>query len=196
MQENHDQIRAIKVRDGLVVLTMLSAMWFIHSYCTTVEWKDYSSDYSVPTTAISGAEYLPKEADRGIFASDQPVPGDEIVIENYQKHRGIITFTAENGSNTASYVDVPFLYYHGYVAKYGETGQRMDGSFGDGGRTRVMIPAGYHGEITVQYRERTLWRLADLVSVLAAASLLLWKTFSRKDTRLKKVSDKGNTTLS
>lgn len=196
LQKSDDQRMWIRARDGFVVLTILSAMWFIHSYCTTVVWQDDTRDGSIQTTEISGAEYLPKTADQGIFSSDQPVPGDGIAIENYQKQRGIITLTAENDSDTASYVDVPFLYYHGYVAKYGETGQRMDGSFGDGGRTRVMIPAGYHGEITVQYRERTLWRLADLVSVLAAALLLLWKTFSRKDTRLEKVSDKGNTTLS
>jgi len=183
-----DRTRYEKVKNGFIILAMASAMWFIHSYSTTVVWQDYTLDNSISTTTIMAAEYLPKEADRSIFDNDQPTPGDGIIIDDYQKRRGVITFSASNTSSISSYADVSFLYYHGYVARYGETGQMLDGSWGNSGRTRIMIPAGYHGKITVQYRERILWRLADLISVLSVMLLILCRIFLNKDNRLEGAS--------
>ena len=76
-------------------------------------------------------------------------------------------------------MELPLLYYKGYVAK-GEEGQKLSVVCGENNVLRVLIPAGYQGKIEVDFKGFWYWRVAEVVSL--ATLLMIW-ALARKSRR-------------
>lgn len=127
---------------------------------------------------ISGAEYLIEGTDYEQLTYHGAVCGESVTVTAYEKQYLTIRLTCENTSGADSYIDLPLLLYKKYTARDIETGLSLEMVYNDNYELRVIVPAGYSGEILVQYQSPLYWRAAELVSVLAAAGLILyaWKT--------------------
>lgn len=158
---------------SFISLTIISAMYFLHSYEITTKWNDYTSDVAVATTHLQGAEYLPDNTKIEIFNNPNPTPSTSVILSSFERKGDDIILTIEDTNGTDSYIDVPFLYYPGYVARYQTTGQMLDTVKAPDNRVRVIVPSGYNGTITVKYRERMLWRLGDIITAISALGIIV-----------------------
>ena len=170
--ENQSKYIIVGAYLAIISLTLISAMYFLHSYEVTTRWEDYTSDAAVPTTQLHEAEYLPDNTDREMFNDSNPTCSNTLLIYDFERHKDSIILFATNSEDKVAYVDVPFLYYPGYVAKYQETGQMLDTIKAPDNRVRVIVPAEYNGTISVKYRERIRWRLTELISLISVISIV------------------------
>ena len=89
-------------------------------------------------------------------------------------------FVSSDGE--AGTVDLPRTYYPGYRAIDRLNGQ-MTVSESPQGLVRIGIPAGYTGDVSVFYRESTLWRMGWWVSVLSLSALCVLYALDRRRVR-------------
>ena len=164
---------------SLAGAALLSGLFLLHDYTVSTNVRDYSGIPAVDTTGIAGAEYLPAGADTSMFATQEPVPGEGVTIEAAARDGGTYRVTirsADDGndiSESSCYIDVPFLYYPGYIGRDAETNQKFIAVSGSGGRVRIELPAGYQGTLEVCYSEGTLWRISELLSALTVIVLMV-----------------------
>ena len=160
-----------RVSGILCVLSLLAALFMNYNLGNCDYWGTVTGPNALNSTDLSGAEYLPNQTDPSIFQSVDPVAGDGVVIDHYHKDGGTLEIALENSGAEESYVDIPFLYYPGYIGTDAKTDEKFIGISGESGRTRLLLPSGYSGTIVVRYSERKLWRAAELLSLLTAAVL-------------------------
>ena len=156
----------------LICLTIIPAMYFLHNYEMTSVWEDYSRSDSVPSTRILAGDYLPVNTDTQIFANPEPTLTGSVKLTAFKRQGDEIILIVSNTKGKDSSIDVPFLYCPGYVAIYEETGQMVDTIKGPDNRVRVFVSQGYNGSIIVKYRERKLWRLAEIITAISASGVI------------------------
>ena len=154
-------------------MTLVSAMYFMHSYEVTANWKDYTGDTTVVTTHLQEAEYLPDNTKVEMFDNPNPTTSTSVSLSDFHRQGDEIILTIDSTEGDDSYIDVPFLYYPGYVARYQTSGQMLNTVKAPDNRVRVVIPSGYTGMITVKYRERMLWRVADFITVISTLGIIM-----------------------
>jgi hypothetical protein len=118
----------------------------------------------------SGGEYVPLRAEN--------YRNTEILISNTAAVSAAIAsrdgvalqVNVTNASNKEQYMDLPVFYYPGYTAT--ANGEMLHVLEGAEARLRVVLPAGYQGEIDITFVEPIYWRVAELVSLLFAIGLL------------------------
>ena len=103
----------------------------------------------------------------------EPQGYDGVQVTEYEKNGTSILFSVTN-DGTDGYVYLPLLNYSGYTAS-SEDGMitRKNLQMGENAVIRVNIPANYAGTISVKYTGMWYWRVAELISV-AAAAYLIW----------------------
>ena len=181
-EELHGSMQAEKVFAVLLAgAALISGFFLLHDYTVSANVHNYTGIPAVDTTGIAGAEYLPAGADTSMFVAQEPVPGEGVVIEEAERDGGTyrVTVLSTGGagnerdgiSDDSYFIDVPFLYYPGYIGRDEATNQKFIAVSGSGGRARIELPEGYQGTIDVRYSERKLWRAAELLSVVTALIL-------------------------
>ena len=75
--------------------------------------------------------------------------------------------------DSESYVELPILYYKGYVAKDVDTGQRFEVVSGENSVVRVKLPANYSGTISVYFGSLWYWRVAEFISLLTFCGIVI-----------------------
>lgn len=155
----------------LALATCITASYYFSQCTRTTHWM--SSSYVVGTSEIGGKEYLPANADPEIINNPDPAAGEGTEISEMERSKGSIVVTVKNTSDQESYVDVPFLFYPGYIGTDTATGQKFVAVSSEDARVRIILPAGYSGTIRIRFQERKLWRCAELLSVLTAAGCVI-----------------------
>ncbi len=83
------------------------------------------------------------------------------------------------------YIEVPLLYYPGYVAK-DENGKKLDISCGENNVIRVELTEKKDGTITVEYKEKLIYCISDIISLITINGLIIYKVKKIKNEKLKK----------
>jgi hypothetical protein len=125
----------------------------------------------------SGLEYLPTGF-AGDLSLTVPDPGDA-ALQSVARSGCAYTITAENPSGKDTAIELPLTYYPGYVVTQ-NTGSGLSVTPTQKQTVAVVLPAGYSGTFTVDFRERLSWRAAEAVSALSAAVLLVYALRRRK----------------
>ncbi len=120
---------------------------------------------------ISGAEYLVQGTEHESLLYRGPVSGGAVTVTDYEKGALRAQFTCCNADRQEGYVELPLLHYYGYRA-YGEDGE-LTVRKGENNLVRVVIPPGCHTAVRVRFVSPWYWRVAEGVSYLTAAAILL-----------------------
>lgn len=108
-----------------------------------------------------------------------PVTGGNVLIEEYEKGALRADFRCRNTGDQEGYVELPLLHYYGYRAYAG--GVQLPVCKGDNNVVRVIIPAGFEGEVTAGFVSPWYWRVAEAVSYMMLLSLLVVYIIHRKE---------------
>lgn len=128
---------------------------------------------------ISGAEYLVQGTQEETLLYHAPVTGGNVLIEEYEKGALRADFRCRNTGDQEGYVELPLLHYYGYRAYAG--GVQLSVCKGDNNVVRVIIPAGFDGEVTAGFVSPWYWRVAEAVSYMMLLSLLVVYIIHRKE---------------
>lgn len=131
----------------------------------------------------SRGEYLPEDTDTSYLTAIGVAPGESVEVSSFEKKYLDIRFYAKNMSNEESYVDLPLVYYGGYVAKDSANSAFKVYNGGNNNVVRVDIPGQYEGEVHVYFKEPLLWRLSEAVTLISVL-VCIWYYIRRKRVEL------------
>lgn len=155
---------------------------------TGSKYDDVRSVYDYPKlgkTDFCVAEYVYYEEDnytnedwyRTKVNFDELVPGlvtssENVAFQNYKKEGTATYLHCDNLSGMEGYVELPLLFYEQYAA-IADSEEYLQTRFGNNHRLQVVIPAGFSGEITVDYKHPVWWKMCDVISALAWIGVLI-----------------------
>ncbi len=129
----------------------------------------------IDTMVESGEEYLPVNTVSADFSEDNLYVGEGITVTARRRSGIRLNIDCVNQSAQDQAMEVPLLYYKGYRAS-GRTSDgeeiKLDVDCGNNQVVRIYVPAEFDGQITVDFKEPFYWRIAEAVSLFAAAGTL------------------------
>lgn len=130
------------------------------------------------TNVESGEEYLPVNAISDDFEPDNLYQNKKVEITNFERDGIRLTFGCINHSETEQLLELPLLFYKGYVA----VGQgsddaklRLHCTAGNNQVVSILVPAGFAGNVTVDFKEPIYWRIAEFLTLISVLGILLVK---------------------
>ncbi len=131
--------------------------------------------------SVGDAEYLPYgSSGMGTYLADSPSNAtDGLAITSFSKDGTHIRLALNNEAAQPGNVNLPLIYYLGYVAK-DDSGTAFSLTKGESSRIQLQVPAGYSGEVEISFQQRPLWRAAQLLSLLTACGLVCVYVRQRK----------------
>lgn len=159
---------------GLGLLSLLQGIYLMDSRMASAE-VIYVNDTSGMNSvyAVSGGEYLLQGAQRDQTYDTEVVGGDGVWIELREREETYFRIACENNGETESWVKIPLFAYKGYRAYDVDSGTELTLSFEQDRILKVILPAGYQGEVEVVFREPMSWRLAELISAFGFVTLIV-----------------------
>jgi len=126
-------------------------------------------------TNVYGGEYLLDGTQNDLCLSrDLILEDDTVTASDYRSQKGKFFVTCANGSSDSKRVELPLFHYDHYQAYDQESGETIPIETGSNNRIALLIPADYNGNICVEYVVPLLWKVAYLVSMVTAISIILW----------------------
>lgn len=162
------------------VVFLISAAFsaeFYNSSLLQVNNKVYVPDEeTIGTFNVIGGEYLPEEVimKDSLMPEKKIIAEEEIQIIGSEKKGTGYRVEVFNRADKVKYLELPMLYYRGYVAKDEETKEEILLEKGENGRIRLLLAGGYSGRIKVNFEEPTLWKLSEVVTLISIVWGLLY----------------------
>lgn len=123
---------------------------------------------------LSGGEYIIYGTDVTELSYAGPEVSETVQLLAYEKGDLSADFQCVNVSDTAEgYVEVPLFLYKGYRADSG-AGGKLDCAYGNNNVIRVLIPPGFHDEVSVRFVSPVYWRISEAVSILAWLAVIVY----------------------
>lgn len=122
--------------------------------------------------AVSGGEYLVQGMLIDHVTEEDIKHGDHVTVKNWKRNENHFTITVTNHAKEEDYVTVPLFVYKGYQAVDTTTGAEFSVTRDASGALQVALPAEYRGTIEIYFRERTIWRIAEIVPLLTLLGLV------------------------
>ena len=159
---------------------------FYMNMLNDLETVRYYNSADIGYNDVSVGEYLPSKAYVDDLQEEEPQSDGAVTLSDYQSEGVIHRVSASNAGEEAAWIEFPLLYYKDYQAADENTGEGLKVEESDRGRVRVEIPAGYEGQIVVQFAPPARWRAAELVSLCTFAGLILlvWKRGRKSKTAI------------
>lgn len=167
-------------RKGIHVslILLVAAVLTVWPYINGLIEKGHVMEFGCgPKTCLYNPEYqiegtsLQSIVDRNVLLN-----GNAEITEYEKKGTAIMAYVDAEGDSTISF---PLFGFDGYAAEL--NGERIDWTLGDNNRLSVQLPAGTSGELHIWFEGKTLWRVADAVSLLTAVFLCVYLIRRRKN---------------
>lgn len=147
---------------------------------STMEMIDSSGEKH---ESVMGGEYLPIERntrpDRSVYVrayiDELSVDGTGVTVESWTRDRAAVQIILQNKSKNVEQVEVPLIFYKGYQAVT-DSGEKLEILPGASYRILVSVPAGFSGQIRVEFKEPGCWRVCEAISLLTFVFLVLRAT--------------------
>lgn len=127
---------------------------------------------------------LPERAGRVAVQKREDGSEKEIVISDYEKEGGNLSFHYQMKEPEAVYVELPLLYYPGYGAWI--DGQRVEVVRGEQNVLRLWLQPDTEGTVLVRYTGLGSWNAATWISLVTLAAVMAyygvkyWKTYKKR----------------
>lgn len=132
--------------------------------------------------------FIPKEVDLDGMVYAPTVLATGASVDRVERRGTTFRVSASNPFAEEGYLDFPLWGFYGYRA-YDMQGTQLAIDEDVFTSVRVLLPAGYSGEITVAFREPVLWRVAETAAVAALGLFIAWLIISRKKAGYKQTVD-------
>ncbi len=134
-------------------------------------------DNDVKGTIIWG-EYLPTDVNKDLYEERGPiVTSNHDVHTQAIKHGTFMEVEYVNNKEKDGYLELPLLYYHGYIAKEGN--HELKVSKGENGVLRVHLEK-ESGTIHVSYSITPIRKYAGMVSAISLVSYIATQVYKKK----------------
>lgn len=130
-----------------------------------------------------GGEYIPEGGDYADKSITVPEYSPGIEIHHQERNYHCFRISCRNGEDVEGYIDMPLLYYRGYAAEDIVTGNKLKVEKSELCKVRVIVPAGFEGEISLNYQEYWYWRAAEIIALLSMAAIV-YTCFAQKNIKL------------
>lgn len=157
----------------LVLIMIIGTGWYYYSFLSGAATYRVYDTYELNSMQLYTYDYLPTGTEPAGIVENQILTFEGAEVYDYEKTGTTIKCTVAAGA-TDAYVDFPLIYYKGYKACNVETGENLPIEIGTNNTVRVKVSAGSSQYITVSFAEPVSWRIAELISALSLAALLLY----------------------
>jgi hypothetical protein len=158
----------------LMFIAVITSGYYLLNHVAT--WRDNQiivyNEEGIGMGYLSGAEYLVEGTDQELLHYREPIVSEGVVVDDYQRQGLTSRLTCENTSGQEGYVDLPVLMYTGYRALDSLLQTELVVTSSENNFVRIMIPPGFHSEITLRFVPPIYWRLAEIGSYLGWLVLL------------------------
>jgi len=169
-----------KLRHAVLVCTLGVSMLAASSqiaHCTMVENEPYRYWMSNSYMITAYGEYtLPGSSLARTVHEHEPLTTQGVQLNAYEK-RGT-EITADVKAPDGGQITLPLFGFDGYRVQL--DGQEMAWTRGDNNRLTVEMPPDTDGQLRVWFGGKSVWRMADGVSLLSMAVLTAWLCRRRK----------------
>ncbi len=151
----------------LTVISILTgSVYLLYNGFQEQESLTLHNEESMGCGYISGAEYLVEGTDYSLLTFTGPATEENVKISHTFKGPLQAKVSCINEYDRESYIDFPLLCYKGYQATT-DTGEKLVITKGDNYQVRVILPAGFEGDVEIQFVSPFYWRIAELITMLA-----------------------------
>ena len=137
--------------------------------------------------SLIGYEYLYDRSDIDATMRDTIPNSENTVINAVYRDRNSFDITVSQTGSDA-YVEAPVFAYPGYTATSKDTGEKLEIVHGSNNKVRVNLEQGFAGTVQIRYKDLPIWNIAEAVSVLTLAFLILRPYIIQFITKKKKVN--------
>ena len=163
----------------LLSVQVLSSMFLLDNILYERNFFELYACENMGTISVANGEYIPTGAVLSDMCENTQVSSSETVrIKEYEKEYLDITMNIESAE--AGYVDVPLLYYSDYKAYDVENGAELSVIPSDSMLVRVEIPEGFDGMVQIEYAVPTLWRIAEVVSLVSIVGCIMYLVMRKR----------------
>ena len=120
----------------------------------------------IDSLSVGGGEYLPKNTDKTLLDRSPSASGN-LAILNFVQEYNKIDVLLKNTSSDSEKIELPLLFYKGYIAREKEGTRKFEMVSGENNQITVLIPGEYEGIIEVRFSEPWYWRVGECVSVIS-----------------------------
>lgn len=144
----------------------------------------YNINYKIVDTlglhsaSVGNGEYLPEGCDINALNKTAPLASG-VEVTAYDKNGLTIDMTLSNAGGADGSVTLPLLYYPGYAARSADGGA-LAVDKGESGALELRVPAGFEGEVGVDYKGKAVWRAFDALSSLTLVACAAFEVKRRK----------------
>lgn len=131
------------------------------------------SPSAIGHSAILGAEYLPLNAGFNYCYHEPFVSEGVEIYEFWKKELDSYTVLSVQDGLVESYIDLPMIYYKGYLACDIQSNSSFDVISSEDGHVRVLLPPSYYGTVRTYYSGMWYWHYAELVSLITLLIIIL-----------------------
>lgn len=158
-----------------VILAVGAASYTLDAYTEVNETALADDTDSYNKNLIYNGLLYYQGTDANALLAREPVvtaSSEEIAVHNLQKQGTTVQFTYENAGEEDGFVEVPLYYYPGYKAW--NNGVPTEVSAGDNGIARITVPGGTEGELRIEYREKGIFVVCDVISIVSLGVCTFW----------------------
>lgn len=145
-----------------------------------------SYDYLINWAPVANGEYLPINFDKESDYNKKVINMNNGSEYEYKRDGSKLTFIYDNDGSGDTVINIPLIYYKGYVAKLENDEKVIDlpVSIGQNGLVSVSVSKGVNGKITVEYkmtRIQKIGRIVTLICLILTVSIIFIEKRKRKD---------------
>lgn len=176
--------RAEKVFYLLGLLSIISSGWLMSSIVNENDVAYFPDESRLDTYFIVQGEYIPTGTNVMEMMNKELIFSENIGVVEYNKSYNNVWVYCINNTVEDGKLEIPLLYYKGYIAYDERTGERLQVFAGTNNRVSVTIPAGFDSSIHVEFSEPWYWRVAEIISVVFLAGILSIYIIKRKQEKI------------
>lgn len=156
----------------IVVFAMISSGYLLSDRMTYNPSWCVKNEESLDDSYYMGGEYLPENGECADKSITDPVFSEGVRMTQCDRNGSHFRISCSNESERAGYIDAPLLYYRGYEAVDTATGIKLEVVKSEEAKVRIMLPAGFGGEISLHYHEYWYWRVCEMISLLTLIGVI------------------------
>jgi hypothetical protein len=153
----------------LAVLLLVSCGWYYYDFVYTAEPYRVYDTGDLNSMALYSCEYLPTGTDTSKLKTNAVYCNENTSIAYFRKKGTALT--ASVTSSTGGTIDFPLNYYRDYICTDLTTGEILPTEAGYNNMVRITVPDNFEGHLYIRFKEPFIWRLAEVISLLAFLAL-------------------------